>query len=245
MPVYRSWDTDERAVTEGNLLQWLSIDMQSSNAPVKLRPTQAVVLAFTIQAPRRPNEIARHIEEGVAGSFLVIGKMSVYCVLERLEKLGYVAASITDVRPPRISKRRWADRRQYRVTPAGLHAYHGWLTSKLDPESERLQILGRILSASHIGPRVLRTVLDEYEVLCNEQEVTLAETLRADPTCSNIDGLCSQLVVAEREIAVKATREWIATARAHIDVYVQRTFGDMTLPSRRPAPASGSDAGRS
>lgn len=196
----------------------------------QLTPVQAVVLAFTIDRRCYGYEIANRVEHGARGSFLPnLDRGAVYKALQRLERMGYVAAVDLDIERRITKRRRW-----HHATPRGREAHRHWVARSLNPEPERTEILGRIISAARLGPVAIRKILAECDRYCDEREQALDTIQRLETACPNMDVLCDQLVLAERRIALRGLREWVKVAGGEIDTFVQQQANRHMEHMRRP-----------
>lgn len=216
----------------------------SLNDPVdetlELTAMQAIVLGFAVRESCYGYEIADRIEQGVCGSFVRLDRKAVYVILRQLEGLGCVTVVQgeqrlrTTIRVLDKRQRRW-----YTATPAGTRAYERWIVSKFRAESERVEILGRIMSASAGRPEMgmLQAVLDECQAFCEGREEALVALQELTMSCSGNDALCARLVLLERTIALRAQRIWINIARAEMAAH-ERRRGPKGLIRRSKAPSA-------
>jgi DNA-binding PadR family transcriptional regulator len=216
----------------------------SVNDPVddvlELTAAQAIVLGFAVRGSCYGYEIAARIEEGVCGSFVKLDRKAVYGILRQLEGLGCVTVVQGEQRlraTGRLLDKR--QRRWYTATSAGVRAYERWIVSKFCAESERVEILGRIMSASAVRPGMgmLQTVLDECQAFCEGREEALAALQALTVPCSDSDALCAHLVLLERTIALRGQRLWIRLARAEMAAH-ERRRGSKGLMRRSKAPSA-------
>jgi DNA-binding PadR family transcriptional regulator len=191
---------------------------------------QAVILAFTIDRRCYGYEIANRVEHGARSSFLPnLDRGNVYNALQRLERMGYVAAADLDTEHRITKRRRW-----HHATDLGREAHRHWVARSLSPEPERTEILGRIVSAARLGPVAIRKILAECDRYCDERERALDTIQRLEAACPNMDVLCDQLVLAERRIALRGLREWVKVAGDEIDNFVQQQTSRHLEHMRRP-----------
>lgn len=197
---------------------------------------QAVVLAFMIDRPRYGYEIASRVEHGIAGSFLPLDRGAVYSALQSLERMGYVTAIERNIER-RMTKRRCDTRRWHQATTQGRDAHRRWVTGRLMPEPERVEILSRMTSAARVGPLAVRMILNECEQYCNDRERAL-NALDAiqmlDTEYPNLSVLCDRLVLAECKIALRGLREWVQVARDEVDTFVQQQANPDIERMQRP-----------
>jgi DNA-binding PadR family transcriptional regulator len=199
--------------------------MQPAATIPELTSTQAIVLGFTIRRSCYAYDIEGRMRRGVCGSFVMLDRKAVYVILGQLEVLGYVTVVQGERRwrttGRLLDKRR---RRWYKATVGGVRAYERWLLSKFNVEPERVEILGRIVSASAVasGTEALWAVLDECQAFCERREEALVALQALTVSCSGIDALCVDLVILERKITLLGQRIWIRLARAHIAAYERR-----------------------
>ncbi len=207
---------------------------------LELTAAQAIVLGFAVRESCYGYEIAARIEGGVCGSFARLDRKAVYVILRQLEGLGCVTVVQGEQRlrttEQLLDKRQ---RRWYTATPAGIRAYERWIVSKFCAESERVEILGRIMSASAVRPDMgmLQAVLDECQAFCEGREEALAALQALTETCLGSDALCARLVLLERTIALRGQRLWIRLARAEMAAH-ERWRGLKGLMRRSKAPSA-------
>lgn len=159
---------------------------------------------------------------------------AIYHALRRLHEQGHLAAIQPEAGQPRqLTKRRWDDRRWYRLTPQGRLACSQWVS---DPRPI-LDIRAKLESAARRGAAALRDALDRCEALCDTRERMLAtvQALCAEP-------ICDLAVIARQRSHLSQLREQMQNARIHIGARNPRQMPGCAAqpwPAQRPLRLAG------
>jgi DNA-binding PadR family transcriptional regulator len=119
------------------------------------------LLGFLRQQPIHGYEIYQQLEKA-KGMGLVwhIKQSQLYALLTKLEKLGYITATLEpqDARPPR---------KIFHVTPAGREAFLRWVQSPVkSPRKLRLEFLAKLYFAQQEAPTVVSRLIEQQRVAC-------------------------------------------------------------------------------
>jgi PadR family transcriptional regulator, regulatory protein AphA len=138
--------------------------------PPQLPPTAYVVLGLVSARPRAGHELAVYAERSV-GNFFPLTRSHVYSELDRLCRLGLLAA--TEVR-----QERFPTKRVYESTADGQTVFRDWLEeSPVGPERQRNLFLVRVFFADRMSPERLQTMLSEYESQARARRDRLGEVV--------------------------------------------------------------------
>jgi DNA-binding PadR family transcriptional regulator len=174
------------------------------------------VLGLLIERPSYGYELSQRFERRF-GELLRVGTSHIYAALNSLEKEGLIE--------PMPSTNGTLKRRQpkihYRATAAGAHAYRGWLGERMRDDTQRVQLLGRLLSTGQLDTDAMLALVSRYEDECLE-EASQIEIPPADAPGPPAHTLAERLVAEERRLAIQGQLMWVEYAREEIRALAKR-----------------------
>jgi DNA-binding PadR family transcriptional regulator len=171
------------------------------------------VLGLLIEKPSYGYELSKRYERSY-GAFLPVGTSHIYEALKSLEK-----RSLIEPMPAELTA---GTRRQpkvhYRATAKGAREYRHWLARTMRDDSQRHELLGRLLSVSAVDTDALLTILDRYEQECLAEQASLPTPVEEQPEAatSPARALARRLASELRRVTLHADLMWIDWARAEI-----------------------------
>jgi DNA-binding PadR family transcriptional regulator len=174
------------------------------------------VLGLLIERPSYGYELSQRFERRF-GELLRVGTSHIYAALNSLEKEGLIE--------PMPSQNRTLKRRQpkihYRATPDGARAYRGWLGKRMRDDSQRVELLGRLLSAGQLDTDAMLALVERYERECLE-EASRVSLPSPDGSGTAAHTLAERLVAEERRLALHGQLMWVEYARREIVALAER-----------------------
>jgi DNA-binding PadR family transcriptional regulator len=136
----------------------------------QLPPTGFVVLGLVSLRPRAGHELAGYAERSI-GNFFPLTRSHVYSELDRLCRLGLLAAT-------EVPQQRFPTKRVYAITADGEDVLRRWLEeSWVGPDRQRNLFLAQLFFAHRMSPRRLEAILGEYEAQAEARRDRLAEVV--------------------------------------------------------------------
>jgi DNA-binding PadR family transcriptional regulator len=177
------------------------------------------VLGLVIEKPSYGYELSQRFERRF-GELLRAGTSHIYAALNSLEKERLIEPMPSE----QGSEKRRQPKIHYRATAAGARAYRGWLGRRMRDDSQRVELLGRLLSTGSLDVRAMLTLVERYERECLEEASRIAipepdEPAYLGPTAHT---LAERLVAEERRIALHAQLMWVEYARREILALAER-----------------------
>lgn len=177
------------------------------------------VLGLLIEKPSYGYELSQRFERRF-GELLRAGTSHIYAALNSLEKETLIEPMPSDQgaetrRQPKI---------HYRATAAGARAYRGWLGERMRDDSQRVALLGRLLSTGALDARAMLALVERYERECLEEASRIAIPRRDEPRCAGeaASALVERLVAEERRLALHGQLMWVEYARKEIRALAER-----------------------
>jgi DNA-binding PadR family transcriptional regulator len=134
----------------------------------KLSATSYVVLGLVAERPSSGYDLAA-FAEGSIGQFFPLTRSHIYSELDRLSRLGLLRAT-------EVEAERYATKRIYEITTAGLDVLTAWLDdSVLAPERQRNLFLVRVFFGDRMSRARIEELLDCYEQAARAWRDDLAE----------------------------------------------------------------------
>jgi len=138
----------------------------------KLSPTSYVVLGLVSERPSSGYDLAA-FAEGSIGQFFPLTRSHIYSELDRLSRLGLLRAT-------EVEAERYATKRIYEITTAGLDVLTAWLDdSVLAPERQRNLFLVRVFFGDRMSRARIEELLDCYERAARAWRDDLAELVES------------------------------------------------------------------
>lgn len=177
------------------------------------------VLGLVIEKPSYGYELSQRFERRF-GEVLRVGTSHIYAALNSLEK----EALIEPMPSEQGSGKRRQPKIHYRATAAGARAYRGWLGQRMRDDSQRVELLGRLLSTGSLDPRAMLALVDRYERECLEEASRIAIPRRDEPGGAGdaAHALAERLVAEERRLALHGQLMWVEFARREIHALDER-----------------------
>jgi DNA-binding PadR family transcriptional regulator len=187
------------------------LDQTSSGA---LRSQVAcAVLGLVIEKPSHGYEIGQRFE-GRFGSFLNARRSSIYAALRSLMDAGLIekmsSRSTTGVR------RGAKAGASYRATALGARAFRGLLVERIRNDPQRVEMLGRMMTAGVHSVEAASDFIDRYEQQCVDDAKQLAPRSHGEQSGQGLASLMGRLLVEERRRMIGAQLDWLAYARAEL-----------------------------
>lgn len=166
-------------------------------------PADYAVLGLLAMAPRHGYELAAYLASGgELGIVCTLGLSNLYALLHALEELGLVRAdrSAVSAGPPR---------KVYRLTRAGLGAFHAWLDRPVRRIREiRQDFLLKLFFSRRLPDHDTRALLGRQIAACRTHLAELEGAATQTPR-NNFSGL----VLSARKNAAEATIAWLVEQR--------------------------------
>jgi DNA-binding PadR family transcriptional regulator len=184
------------------------------------------VLGLVIEKPSYGYELSQRFERRF-GEVLRVGTSHIYAALNSLEKEGLIEPMPTE----EASERRRQPKIHYRATAAGARAYGGWLGERMRDDSQRVALLGRLLSTGALDAHAMLALVERYERECLEEAGRIAIPPRgeSDSVRDAAHALVERLVAEERRLALHGQLMWVEFARKELRALAERGV------SQRPA----------
>lgn len=170
-----------------------------------------LVLALVIEKPSYGYEIGERYDRRF-GFFLPLRRTAIYSALDRLEQVGLIevrplaAGSMAGLRRVRVT---------YGPTDDAARAHERWLSSPVNYDRWRHDLLARIGTAHLHGSAIMCELLASYVRHAEMQEhriQTLIEERAAVP-CESLQALSATLLLREQQSVVAAQLDWVRGAR--------------------------------
>jgi DNA-binding PadR family transcriptional regulator len=177
------------------------------------------VLGLVIEKPSYGYELSQRFERRF-GQVLRVGTSHIYAALNSLEKEGLIE--------PMPGEQGTGKRRQpkihYRATAAGARAYRGWLGERMRDDSQRVELLGRLLATGALDFAAMLTLVGRYERECLEEASRISLPRPDEPGCEGqlAHALADRLVAEERRLALHGQLMWVEYARREILALLNR-----------------------
>lgn len=185
-------------------------------------PVTFAVLGLVIERPSYGYEISQRLQARFGSLLELRSRSHVYAALDRLQSEGLVegiaAESAIDApaRQPKV---------HYRATAAGALAYRRWVAERMRDDTQRLELMGKLIA---VGARHLEgfgEILDRYEEECVREMQRIPLVDRAAADAESARELVDRLVSEERRFALEAQLRWIDWAREELRVQAARRPG--------------------
>lgn len=180
-------------------------------------PVSYAVLGLVIEQPSYGYELLRRLRERYGELLEVSSPSQVYAALDRLQREGLIvhapdAGERDDDGPQRQPKV------IYRATGDGARAHRRWLAERLWDDEQRVELVGRLITAGTQGPDALAALIDRCERDCTEAARLVSQPdPREDASGGESErSFVERLVNAERRFALEARRRWIDFAREEL-----------------------------
>ena len=165
------------------------------------------LLGFLRQQPMHAYEIHQTLLRAEALGLVWHLKQSlVYVMLERLEELGYVTATLEPQgsRPPR---------KVLQLTPSGQVAFARWLVTPVDHGRDfRLEFLAKLYFASQDDALAAATLIAEQQVACRSWLIELHAQADAFSGSRDYDWLVLQFRIGQ----IEAILSWLDICAARV-----------------------------
>ena len=177
------------------------------------------VLGLVIEKPSYGYELSQRFERRF-GKLLRVGTSHIYAALNSLER----ETLIEPIPGEHATRKRRQPKIHYRATAAGARAYRGWLGERMRDDSQRVELLGRLLSTGSIDTRAMLTLVERYERECLEEASRISIPQRDEPGCAGelAYTLAERLVAEERRLAIQSQLLWVEYARKEIRALAER-----------------------
>lgn len=176
------------------------------------------VLGLVIEKPSYGYELSQRFERRF-GELLRVGTSHIYAALNSLEKEGLI-----EPLPSEHGMRRRQPKIHYRATAAGARAYRGWLGERMRDDSQRVELLGRLLSTGVLDVAAMLALVERYERECLEEASRISIPRPDEPRCEGqaAHTLAERLIAEERRLALHGQLMWVEYARREILALAER-----------------------
>jgi DNA-binding PadR family transcriptional regulator len=176
------------------------------------------VLSLVIERPSYGYELSQRFDRRFGG-LMDVGRSHIYAALNALQQETFIEPLPLEI----TNDSQRAPKVHYRATAKGAGAFRHWLAEQLRDDSERAELLDRLIAAVATRPAAMLDLVDAYERACLEDAsaVPLSERAAAE-TSTPAQELMRRLVRESRRYALEADLQWVGFAREEIRAFLDQ-----------------------
>jgi DNA-binding PadR family transcriptional regulator len=181
------------------------------------------VLGLVIEKPSHGYEINQRFEVRF-GAFMSASRSAIYAALATLVDAGLIEKMSGRSRTGAAQGAKAGA--PYRATALGARSYRLCLAERVRRDPQRVEMLGRMVSAGVHSVGAALDFIDRYQQDCVREARELARPSGVEVSGSRMSGLMERLLFEERRRMIDAQLSWITYARAELRAVLEAGGGE-------------------